>query len=107
MRVYAQTYASSPELFRDLTPAEIYQNASEAEEQVDEEWEPSVFELLAYVEAVEAWQEYSRYGMPHSGVIGDQLHRWRLAMDAVQGAQDVARQMASADAKVPYEESHE
>lgn len=103
MRVYAQTYASYPELFRDLSPAEIYQNASEAEEQVDEEWEPTVFDLLVYVEAVEAWQEYSRYGMPFAGTIRDQAHRLRLALDCIQGAQDVARQMASADAK--YEEA--
>lgn len=105
MRVYAQTYASSPELFRDLSPAEIYQNASEAEEQVDEEWEPTVFELLTYVEAVEAWQEYARYGMPFAGTIRDQGHCWRLAMDGVQGAQDTARQIASDEAK--YEESYE
>lgn len=105
MRAYAQTYASSSELFRDLSPAELYQNTQGAEEEVDETWEPTIFELLCYVEAVEAWAEYARYGMPFGGTIRGQPHRWRLAMDCIQGAQDAARQAASADAQ--YEQAAE
>lgn len=62
MRVYAQTYASSPELFEGYTGGELHEDASDAE-------------------AAEAYKEYARCSM-----LRTQPHAWRLVGGLLPGS---------------------
>ena len=68
---------------------------------VNEVTEPTEFEVLAYVDAVDAFNDWAgfEHKFPYEGALLDQPHLWKLAIDCITGAQREAHARASWDAK--------
>ena len=60
---------------------------------------PTLFELEAYIYAVEAHNDHERYGLPYEGGVRDQPWIWKLAVDCVISAQTAAIAAAHAQAR--------
>jgi hypothetical protein len=63
--------------------------------------EPDDFEIMAYVYAIESYNDFERYGnrFPYSGGLMDQPWAWKCALDCVMDALNAARSQAHAEAK--------
>lgn len=70
---------------------------------VDEIMEPEDFELMAYLYALESYNDFERYGFPYEGASMDQPYIWKLAVSTVKDALDAARAEARAAARAAVE----
>lgn len=60
---------------------------------------PTAFEIMAYVFAIESYNDYERYGLPYEGGLVDQPWEWKLAVDVVKDALALGTAQARVDAK--------
>ncbi len=60
---------------------------------------PTLFDLQAYIYALEAFRDHGRYGLPYEGGSRDQPYMWKLALDCVEDAIGAARSQARAEAR--------
>ncbi|CAN5197778.1 hypothetical protein BH24ACT19_BH24ACT19_11030 [soil metagenome] len=103
-RAFWEIYDTSPELSPEDFSHHTYLYAWGANEEVDEEMEPTIFELEAYVYAIESYPDHERYGLPYPGSSKDQPYVWKLALDCVTDAINAARTQAHAEARQNREE---
>lgn len=65
--------------------------------------EPENFEIMAYVYALESYNDFERYGFPYEGASMDQPYAWKLAVSCVKDALAAAHAEARAAARAEKE----
>lgn len=103
-RVFYEIYETDHTLYPEDFPHHTYINASDSNENIDEQFEPTLADMLAYEYAIESFRDFEHYGLPYEGGSREQPYRWKLALDCVNSAMGAARAQAAAEARVKQRE---
>lgn len=61
--------------------------------------EPDAFEIRSLIYAIEAYNDFERYGFPREGGLKGQVWVWKLAVDCVKDALAIGTAQARAEAR--------